>query len=303
MKRNRLATLVSYSGSSSSENEEKILPPPPLVKKRRLPALAPHLMPTTPLDDPSKHQGRTRATPHVDGQFAAHIYVPLVLRGALRGIVERAVSMAKQEVAGVCLLGGADSGPDPDSVAAVRELHVSLTRPFFLRAHQREEMKRAVRDAAKAHPPFMASFASFSDLTNDEHTRTFLCMEIGAGHGELSALSDTITPTLLSFHQKEYYERPRFHASFAWVLLERPPQPTPSETLESPAPIPVSPSLGDRPSEDACLFPTVPRLPETTIPALNAGPGSQLKGSAGIFEVGEVRIRIGKDVFGWELSG
>ncbi|KAH8978461.1 hypothetical protein EDB92DRAFT_1909607 [Lactarius akahatsu] len=303
MKRNRRTILVPYSGSSS-ENEEEILPLPPPVKKRRLPALASHLMPATPLDDPSKHQGRTRAIPHVDGQWAAHVYVSLVLRGALRGIVERAVSIAKQEVAGVRLLGGADSDPNPDSVAAVRELHISLTRPFFLRAHQKEEMKRAVRNAAKAHPPFTASFAAFSDLTNDEHTRTFLCMEVGAGHGELRALSDTLTPTLLSFHQKEYYEQPRFHASFAWVLLERSPQPTtPSETLEPPIPLPPSPSLGDRPSEDTSLFPTVPRLPETTIPMLNAGLGSQLKGSAGVFEVGEVRIRIGKDVFSWELSG
>ncbi|KAI9436642.1 hypothetical protein H4582DRAFT_1816510 [Lactarius indigo] len=300
MKRNCRAILVSYSGSSS-ENEEEIPPPPP-VKKRRLPALASHLMPVVPLDDPSKHQGRTRATPHVEGQWAAHVYVSLVLCGALRGIVERAVSIAKQEVAGVRLLGGADSDTNPDSVAAVRELHVSLTRPFFLRAHQKEEMKRAVRDAAKAHPPFTASFAAFSNLTNDEHTRTFLCMEVGAGHSELRALSDTLTPTLLSFHQKEYYEQPRFHASFAWVLLDSQPQPTPSQTPEPPMPLPASPSLGDRPSEDTSLFPTVPHLPETTIPALNASLGSQLKGSAGIFEVGEVRIRIGKDVFGWELS-
>jgi hypothetical protein len=120
---------------------------------------------------------------------------------------------------------------------------------------------------------------------------------------QLRALSDTLTPTLLSFHQQEYYEQPRFHASFAWVLLDRPPQPTPSETPEPPTPLPASPSLGDRPSEDTRLFSTVPCLPETTIPALNAGLGSQLKGSAGIFEVGEVCIRIGKDVFGWELSG
>ncbi|KAH8994116.1 hypothetical protein EDB86DRAFT_3064733 [Lactarius hatsudake] len=302
MKRNRRAILVPYSGSSS-ENEEEIPPPPPPVKKRRLPALASYLVPAIPLDDPSKHQGRTRAIPHVEGQWAAHVYVSLVLRGALRGIVERAVSIAQQEVAGVRLLGGADSDPNPDSVAAVRELHVSLTRPFFLRAHQKEEMKRAVRDAAKAHPPFTASFAAFSDLTNDENTRTFLCMEVGAGHRELRALSDTLTPTLLSFHQKEYYEQPRFHASFAWVLLERPPQPTPSETPEPPTPLPASPSLEDRPSEDKRLFPTVPGLPETTIPALNAGLGSRLKGSAGVFEVGGVRIRIGKDVFGWELSG
>ena len=117
---------------------------------------------------------------------------------------------------------------------------------------------------------------------------------------QLRALSDTLAPTLLSFHQKEYSERPRFHASFAWVLLDRPPQSTPSEMTEPPTRLPASPSLG---SDDTRLFPTVPCLPETIIPAVIVGLGSELKGSAGIFEVGEVRIRIGKDVFGWELSG
>jgi hypothetical protein len=33
---------------------------------------------------------------------------------------------------------------------------------------------------------FVASFAVFSDLTNDECTRTFLCMEVGAGQQEVS---------------------------------------------------------------------------------------------------------------------
>ncbi|KAF8264724.1 hypothetical protein EI94DRAFT_1737710, partial [Lactarius quietus] len=263
--RNCPAVLVSYSGSSSSENEEEITPlPQPPVKKRRLPTLASHLTPAVPLDDPSKHQGRTRTTPHVEGQWAAHVYVSLVLRGALRGIVEHAVSIAKQEMASVRLVGSADADTGTDS---------------------KEEMKRAVRDAAKAHPPFTASFAAFSDLTNDECTRTFLCLEVGAGHGELRTLSDTLTPTLLSFHQKEYHEQPRFHASFAWVLLDRPPQSTHSEAPE-PTPIPSSPSFGDRSTDDTRSFPTVPRLPETIIPALNASLGSELKGSPGIFEVG-----------------
>ena len=51
-------------------------------------------------------------------------------------------------------LGGrSDTVRDAGDGPACEELHVSLTRPFFLRAYQREEMKRAVRDIAKAHPP------------------------------------------------------------------------------------------------------------------------------------------------------
>jgi U6 snRNA phosphodiesterase len=180
MKRTRSINLVSYGESSTSEDEgeedgsETTLPkkrpksstssqppppPPPSAatdtkqRKRQLPALAAHLASPVPLDDPSKHQGRTRTIPHVDGQWAAYVYVPIAVRGALRRIVERAVDIARKGEGGsgtsvdVHMLGSSDS-----NVVAC-ELHVSLTRPFVLRAYQREEMKRAVRDAAKAHPP------------------------------------------------------------------------------------------------------------------------------------------------------
>lgn len=33
------------------------------------------------------------------------------------------------------------------------ELHISLSRPIFLRAHQREQLKVAVRNAAREQPP------------------------------------------------------------------------------------------------------------------------------------------------------
>jgi hypothetical protein len=79
------------------------------------------------------------------------------VRGSLRRVVERAVDIARKGGDSDCgtsvdvhVLGSSSSGLD-SNVAC--ELHVSLTRPFFLRAYQREEMKRAVRDAAKAHPP------------------------------------------------------------------------------------------------------------------------------------------------------
>lgn len=123
---------------------------------------------------------------------------------------------------------------------------------------------------------------------------------------QLRALSDALTPALRSFRQKEYYERPRFHASFAWVLLDRPLAASRDSTSQSPEPLDslsFAALSGDPASEDQNSFPSIPRLPESIIPALNAELGSQLKGSAGTFDVGEVRIRIGKDVSSWGLSG
>ena len=42
---------------------------------------------------------------------------------------------------------------------------------------------------------FRVSFATFAELTNDERTRTFLTLEVGAGHDEVR-LASIIDPCL-----------------------------------------------------------------------------------------------------------
>jgi hypothetical protein len=100
--------------------------------------------------------------PHVDGQFSAHVKIVPKLRASAIG--------AETDGAGL-ELGG--------------EFHISLSRPTFLRSHQREDLKRAVKALTKRQPPFSVSFATFSEITNDEQTRMFLIMEVGAGHHEV----------------------------------------------------------------------------------------------------------------------
>jgi len=136
-------SLVSYSDSSSEDDARSNSPTSPeklptaAQKKRKLPPLATHLTVAAPIDDPAQHQGRVRTTPHVDGQWAAHVYVPV---SAGRSLVRTAFARALESVPNLQALGGG-------------ELHISLTRPVYLRAHQREEIKRAVRAVARAHAP------------------------------------------------------------------------------------------------------------------------------------------------------
>jgi len=150
---------------------------------------------------------------------------------------------------------------------------------------------RLVR-ATKRYRPFLFFFFIVSTFEEPE-------LDIS----KLRALSDALAPTLRSFRQKEYYEQPRFHASFAWFLLDRPAQRSPAQTVEDSEPLPIATPLGDPARENTDSFPTIQRLSENIIPALNAELGSRLKGTAGVFDVGEVHTRIGKDVFSWALSG
>jgi U6 snRNA phosphodiesterase len=180
--------LVSYSSSDEDEDRETKRPP--------LPPLSQSLLPIIPVDNPALHQGRTRSTPHTEGQWAAYVYVPLAIArwNELGNVLKEVICTAKQAVDGLHVLG--------DNKDEETELHISLTRPIYLRAHQREDLKKAVRAVAHNFPVyvlpfayglqyldhirFTASLSNFASLKNEDQTRAFLAMEIGAGHAQVA---------------------------------------------------------------------------------------------------------------------
>lgn len=228
-------SLVAYS---DSENSDKGEIPERKRKKRKqvhssftpakpsdstcrlLPTPSVSVVSPIPMDDPLKHQGRIRTTPHIDGQFAAYVYAPVYpdkrLRRLIRGILEtmerrvqnvhRLVHFKSDELV--------NEGSPAISTAPLPTMnsipHLSLTRPIYLRAHQRDILNQAVKNVAKEIPKcvyhsiqclcvwvttlilivlrFGASFASFIVLDNDSKTRSFLALEIGAGHNLVSPM-------------------------------------------------------------------------------------------------------------------
>ncbi|PBK67775.1 hypothetical protein ARMSODRAFT_988898 [Armillaria solidipes] len=270
MKRGFSSTsLVEYSSSEDEDNEEKP------VKRKKLPTLSASLVVAAPIDNPSLHQGRKRNTPHVDGQWAAHVYISLGLnrKSAMFSLLSEAIQSAKDEIPTLNDFWSKDGSVGP-------ELHVSLSRPIYLRAYQREDLKRAVKSLALTHPRFTLTFSTFAELVNDERTRTFLTIEVGAGHHQLSQLSNALAPTLQAFRQKDYYAEPRFHASIAWALRD------------------------ETPSESQTQFPTIPGIPSQLVDNLNQEYQSRLSAkSMNFYDADTICVKIGKEVFSWRLKG
>jgi hypothetical protein len=156
--------LVTYSSSDESEKDSSPQPPKkryfstcsiirlqidPL--NRKLPVLSSTLIGHAHVDDPSLHQGRIRSVPHVDGQYATHIYASVVLdRGsALFKLLAKILSSATNMVPTLHDFWSSPKNCEP-------ELHISLSRPIFLRSHQREDLKRAVKHIADKNAPYFS---------------------------------------------------------------------------------------------------------------------------------------------------
>jgi hypothetical protein len=176
------------------------------IKRRRLTLPCSALLPSAPVDDPSQHQGRMRTIPHSDGQFVAYVYFPLqfspgsacitLLSDALRMVSQmspdRVYRVPSNELLSSLSLEGDRSAPC---------LHVSLTHPISLRAHQRREFERAVGMAAQLaarffHPDYRppgliplkllhsASRSRFPNSPSSATTRVldhFLPLKLGPG--------------------------------------------------------------------------------------------------------------------------
>lgn len=149
-----------------------------LTRRRKLPPLSSKLVAITVTDNPALHQGRVRSFPHVDGRWACHVYVPVAseVGEQLGEVLSSAFQAAKAKVPALHPIGLNDGR---------WELHISLSRPTFLWTHQREEYKNAVRRVAASHQGWTLSLTEFIRLENDDRSRAFLAVQVGAGHKQV----------------------------------------------------------------------------------------------------------------------
>ncbi|CAG8666834.1 26197_t:CDS:2 [Gigaspora margarita] len=93
------------------------------------------------------------------------------------------------------------------------KLHISLSRPLFLKYFQIERfwdnLRKGFEDKKR-------------NFTNDEKTRSFLALEVGKGINELKTLLEHVNKVAKDFRQEEFYENPRFHASILWSVGDNP---------------------------------------------------------------------------------
>jgi hypothetical protein len=148
---------VHYDSSDSSEEEATA----PTFSRRKLPPLSSALLVPTPIDDPSLHQGRVRNTPFVEGQWAAYAYAPVIIDGGsqLHTILLKLWTASRDQIPSlhpivpIVVEENDADGQKTKGKARDIELHVSLSRPLYLRAHQRNDLKAVLKNIAQRHHP------------------------------------------------------------------------------------------------------------------------------------------------------
>ncbi|KAK1201851.1 USB1 phosphodiesterase, partial [Pygoscelis papua] len=210
------AALVGYSSSEEEEEEEEEGgrrgggaqgPPRASAGRPRLPV--PAGLPGDPepeeavSDDSSRHGGRVRGFPHERGSWATHVYLPCRVQEEFLELLELLVSRARTYVS---------------SLAAMEEFHLSLSQCVVLRYHWIDPFVRSLKERLASFDRFFCVADQVKVYTNQNKTRTFIGLEVSAGHFQLLELVSEVDRVLEEFGLPTFYKDPSFHISLAWCV-------------------------------------------------------------------------------------
>lgn len=228
------ALLASY-GDSDSESDSS--PPVSIPPGSQLPSplLPPPLSLLTPpnsliagtLDDLQTIQPpRVRSFPHVDGNYAVHVYIPVHIPQPARKEASQFLKKVSSNVPGLHVVD-ADILLDNllndyqklENIALGREFHISLGRTVPVRVHQIDSMITMLRQKLQLQKRYWIDFNKWEVFVNDDRTRTFLSIEVlTGGLSEITKQIQAVNEVYRLHNLPEFYKDPRPHISLAWAL-------------------------------------------------------------------------------------
>ncbi|KAJ6294423.1 hypothetical protein OIU76_022487 [Salix suchowensis] len=160
------STKKSIPPLSNPKAETIALPPPPL-------ALLTPSNPLGALDSMLNGQSsRIRSFPHVQGNYALHVYIPRI------SLLVPGLHVVDADVP-LDILCKDDQ--KLEQVALGREFHISLGRTVPIRVHQIDSVVSMLRQKLQFQKGYWIDFNKWEVFVNDDKTRTFLSLEVLTG--------------------------------------------------------------------------------------------------------------------------
>ncbi|XP_034061758.1 U6 snRNA phosphodiesterase isoform X2 [Gymnodraco acuticeps] len=152
-------------------------------------------------EDSSLHGGRIRSFKHERGNWASYVYLPYHPEEEFMELLEDLLSFASAHGAVLTLQ---------------EEFHLSLSQTVVLRHHWIQPFAQSLKAGLMHCKRFLCTAGRLRVYCNAERTRTFLGMEVCAGHVQIMDLVHEVDKTMTEFHLDTFYKDPSFHVSLAW---------------------------------------------------------------------------------------
>ncbi|KAL7214549.1 hypothetical protein ACSBR1_026873 [Camellia fascicularis] len=211
----------SASNSNSNSNTKTLnpLPPPPLD------LLTPPNSLGTLAQLQSGQSNRIRSFPHVEGNYALHVYIPVHIPSTPMKELTLFLKKVSSLVPGLHAIDVdvplnmlCSDDLKLEQVALGREFHISLGRTVPIRVHQIDSVVAMLRQKLQCQR-YWIDFSKLVVFVNDDHTRSFISIEvITGGLAEITKQIQAVNEVYKLHNLPEFYEDPRPHISIAWAL-------------------------------------------------------------------------------------
>jgi len=253
--------IALYSSSDEDETSLKLGPandPSPQQPYSQLLPSAEALFvdPSVSANVEDPHHGRVRSFPHVEGNYATHVFIDVHPPPTCTAPLRRLLAALQQAVGDVQPIeeessaaegsSGIDigfSGTAGHATPAALSYHLSLSRTAPVRQAQIDSLIATLRQRLRRLEPFTLSMATEAEVfVNDDRTRSFVALTAASSQEmpftarigtqplyECSNKSDDVlirainaVSAAFKLHGLPgYYENPRPHVSIAWCLGDK----------------------------------------------------------------------------------
>ena len=191
--------------------------------------------------------GRVRSFPHVEGDFATHVRVPVEIPLGVRASLARALAEIVARAPALRPVGRdlpfslSAATHDPEALLPEPgQTHMSVSRVFATRAKDHAGLHAALRRRLAATRPWTAAVGpGFKTFVNDERTSVFVALAVSslpgggdgwrergssgespAQNGSFAETVRAVDAALASRGHARFYDDPDPHVSVLWAPLE-----------------------------------------------------------------------------------
>jgi hypothetical protein len=144
-----------------------------------------------------------REVPHTRGNWSGHVFVKIPSFGRSARCAVQAFCSCLEE-----------AGWSGTVLSHASNLHLSLSRPFFLQQSSIEALVRSLEQRLTHERSTQLVVTGEKLLVNDSRTRSFWCWSLSS-NSSIRRIICHVDTVLREYQQPTYYESPEFHVSLA----------------------------------------------------------------------------------------
>ncbi|GMH33396.1 hypothetical protein BSKO_01230 [Bryopsis sp. KO-2023] len=197
----------------------------------------------SPEENPALHDNRVRKFPHVVGNYATTVFIPVTIPSEFMPTFDWILQELEDNLPDVHpmkaskLVDGSTlrqkskfsgDGQESNSTGPESEknltLHMSISRVVTIRYPDIEmfigTLRRCLKEV-KIDKRFQLEFGPLNCFVNDDSTRSFAALTLKSGGLEVCQLVDGVNKAFVPYALPQFYEEPNPHVSVAWVLGDK----------------------------------------------------------------------------------